>query len=203
MSRDPINKLTLLFIVPLFFISWSLTGQPSVEEWSSFSQAHLHHQRSAMIALGGWAIGNIGLGLSLRSSREGSDRYFHDMNVYWNLVNLGIAGLGYWSTMGEDPASWSAFEAASKHHSFQKILLFNAGLDVGYVMAGLYLRERSRRAGVNADQLRGFGKSIILQGGFLFAFDLINYFIANRRAPQLKMLMGEDGVSGIGLSFLF
>ncbi len=41
-----------------------------------------------MMTLGGWAIGNIAVsGFSLRNA-SGSNKHFHQMNVYWNAVNL-------------------------------------------------------------------------------------------------------------------
>lgn len=49
------------------------------------------------------------------------------MNLYWNSVNLIIAGFGYWQatkeTLGTD------FRAMMEaQQSIEKILLFNAGL---------------------------------------------------------------------------
>ena len=51
--------------------------------------------------------------------------------------------------------------------------LFNAGLDVGYMATGAYLWERGIRK--DSRGLKGYGQSLILQGGFLFTFDLIMY----------------------------
>lgn len=165
-----------------------------------FNQQGLDHQQRAMLILGGWAVGNIALGASLRGSTSGSTRYFHEMNIYWNLVNLGIAGFGYYSSIQQDPASFDLYTSMQRHASFQKVLLFNAGLDIGYILGGLYLTERARRPNVNSDQLKGFGRSIILQGSFLFAFDLVNYFISNSRNDQLQLLSSP---SGLGLSYTF
>ncbi|MEO0626280.1 MAG: hypothetical protein AAFY91_04785, partial [Bacteroidota bacterium] len=103
---------------------------------------------------------------------------------------------------GTDPASWDLATGLSKHQSFQKILLFNAGLDVGYIVGGFYLQERARRPDVNSDRLRGFGKAIVLQGSFLMAFDLINYFIANGRTGDLDLRLGAVG-NGVGMVLTF
>ena len=71
----------------------------------------------------------------------------------------------------------------------KQVLLFNAGLDVAYVVGGAYLRERGR-AGLpatrpdRADQLRGYGKSVMLQCGFLLAFDMVNYLIFKNRGDN-------------------
>ena len=186
-----------------FLITTSLFGQDSsLDLGVDFNVARINHQKQAMLALGGWAMTNIGVSAALRGRHSGAEKYFHDMNIYWNVVNLGIAGLGYYTAMRENPEAYSAFTTAAKHYSFQKVLLFNAGLDIGYMLGGLYLTERAKRGGERADQLKGFGKSVILQGGFLFAFDLVNYYISSRADDKLEILLSATG-NGLGLSFIF
>jgi hypothetical protein len=124
------------------------------------------------------------------------------MNALWNGVNLAIAGLGYYTAMKSDPAAWDLASSLSSHNGFQKVLLFNAGLDVGYIMGGLYLTERAKRPDVNSDQLKGFGRSIMLQGAFLMVFDLANYFIATGRNGEIPLLLGGTE-NGIGLLLNF
>lgn len=155
-----------------------------------------------MLTLGGWAVVNIGAGLALRGSSEGATREFHTMNALWNTVNLGIAGFGYYAATQSDPASWDLATSLGKHQNFQKILLFNAGLDVGYIMGGLYLTERAKRPDVNSDQLKGFGNSIMLQGAFLMVFDLANYFIAAGYDGDLPLRLGAT-TNGMGLTWVF
>lgn len=193
----PNYRFLLCCCFTLIACGW-LQAQSASTELLAFNNANLQHQRTAMYTLGGWAVANIGLGLALRGSTDGDTRYFHEMNALWNGVNLAIAGIGYFSIVGQDPASWDLATSFQKHQSFQKILLFNAGLDLGYIAGGLYLTERAKRAGVNQDRLRGFGKSIMLQGGFLFVFDLVNYFIANGRDGALNLMLGATS-NGLGV----
>lgn len=189
-----------LAAVLLLILSAGLAAQsPTLLD---FNQATIDHQRTAMYALGGWALVNIGGGLALQGSATGSTKDFHRMNALWNTVNLAIAGVGYFSLAGTSAADWDLTTGLAKHHNFQKILLFNAGLDVGYVMGGLYLRERARRPGADADQLTGFGNAIVLQGAFLFAFDLVNYFIASGRAADLPLRLGATA-DGLGMTLTF
>ncbi|MBB4078544.1 hypothetical protein GGR28_001157 [Lewinella aquimaris] len=164
--------------------------------------ARIDHQKGAMLVLGGWAVGNIGLGLTLRSGTSGETRRFHEMNAIWNVVNLGIAGLGYVAAAREDPSALDLFGSLQKNNGFEKILLLNAGLDVGYIMGGLYLRERAGRVGADVARLRGYGNSVLLQGGFLLLFDLVNYFIAQDRDDSFRLLMGSVG-EGVGLQLVF
>jgi hypothetical protein len=167
-----------------------------------FNQQSLNHQKTAMLTLGGWAVANIAAGAALQGSAEGSTKQFHRMNALWNGVNLAIAGFGYYSALKSDPAAWDLATSLGKHQGFQKVLLFNAGLDVGYIMGGLYLTERAKRPDVNSDQLKGFGQSIMLQGAFLMAFDLVNYFIAAGADGRIPVLLGGTG-DGLGLIFRF
>jgi hypothetical protein len=82
----------------------------------------------------------------------------------------------------------------------------NAGLDVAYVMTGFFLIEKGKNSANNADRLKGFGYSLILQGGFLFAFDLIMYFTHSHNA-DLMLYPVIDGIYsdnlGIGLTLNF
>lgn len=171
----------------------------------SINRNRLQKQKTGMLILGGWAVGNIASGLILSGQREGSEKYFHAMNAGWNAVNLVIAGFGYYGALKADPASFDLYQSIQEQHEFQKILLFNAGLDIGYMAGGLYLIERSKNSTKNPDRLRGFGQSIILQGGFLFAFDLINYFVHAGHNDDFKNVLSVirfDGQS-IGLTWQF
>lgn len=76
----------------------------------------------------------------------------------------------------------------------QKILLFNAGLDVGYMLGGVYLLERGKREVKNAERLRGFGRSILLQGAFLFVFDLSLHTVLSSDNPKLKPLLTQSSI---------
>lgn len=167
-----------------------------------FNQHRLERQQRAMLVLGGWAAVNIASGLALRGRHSGSERQFHNMNVYWNLVNAGLATAGYLAAVKADPSSFGLFESIQEHQGFQKTLLFNAGLDVGYLAAGLYLIERSRRGEANADLFEGFGRSIMLQGAFLFGFDLVNYFIEVGYNEEIRVFLPSSG-PGIGLNWQF
>ena len=189
------------YAVVTFLLVVSTCGLAQGVTLEGVNGERLGQQQTAMLVLGGWAVGNIGLGLALRSQTEGSTRRFHEMNALWNTVNLGIAAFGYYAALRE-PATLEAWESFAKQRSFAKVLVFNAGLDVGYVLGGLYLTERARRPDVDRDQLRGYGRSIVLQGAFLFVFDLANYFIATGREADYRLLFGAVG-DGLGLQYTF
>lgn len=189
-----------LFLLFFAVVCWGQSTQ-----LTEFNQGRLQRQRTAMLVLGGWAVGNIGYGLAARGNATGVNRHFHDMNIGWNAVNLTIAALGYYTASKTDPASFDLYTSLQEEYKIQKILLLNAGLDVGYMMGGLYLMERSKNSEKNADRLKGFGQSILLQGGFLFAFDLATYFVLQNHAGEIPELLSGLQFSGnsIGLHLTF
>jgi hypothetical protein len=194
-----------LIILLACLLVYSLFGQQTVEPLLDFNLTRIDHQKKAMFVLGGWAITNIAAGAILSNQRSGSDKYFHQMNAYWNVVNLGIAGLGYLSAAREQAELLGVYASSDAHFGFQRVLLLNAGLDIGYILGGLYLTERSRRFVLEDPdkeaRLKGFGQSIMLQGGFLFLFDVANHFISAGRNSELKLILSEGGQLGISLIF--
>ncbi|MEN0004535.1 MAG: hypothetical protein AAF798_10335 [Bacteroidota bacterium] len=162
----------------------------------TFNENRLERQRTSMLILGSWAIGNIAVGATLAGQRQGVEREFHIMNAGWNAVNLVLAGVGYYTAVKTDPSSFDLYQSIQEQQSIEKVLLFNAGLDVGYMLGGLYLMERGKSATKNADRLEGFGKSILLQGAFLFVFDLGAYFYIHSNAKDLEPLLSSLTISG-------
>ncbi|NJK83835.1 MAG: hypothetical protein HC912_08520, partial [Saprospiraceae bacterium] len=124
-----------------------------------FNQTRLQKQQNAMKILGAWAAGNIALGATLARRTEGEVKHFHQMNAGWNVVNLVIAGVGWYSASTMDASSLDGFASVQEQHKFQKILLFNAGLDVGYMLGGAYLVERAKNTTDRPERLKGWGES--------------------------------------------
>jgi hypothetical protein len=166
-----------------------IKAQNSDLNLESINEKRLDLNQNGMKLLGSWAAGNMIAGGVGMSQTKGNTRYFHQMNLAWNGVNLAIAGLGYFGSK-KDPASFSFKETLQEFHKFEKILLFNAGLDVGYMATGAYLWERGIRK--DSERLQGYGQSLILQGGFLFTFDLIMYLASKNQSSSLV-----DALEGI------
>lgn len=154
---------------------------------TAYNARRLRDQQTSMLILGGWAAGNMAASGVLMYNSERDGRYFHVMNIGWNAVNLGIAAAGYFSAKRTDPADFDLYGTIKDQQRLQKTLLFNAGLDVGYVMGGLYMMERAKRD--QSQRLEGFGRSIVLQGAFLFVFDVGTYFFMGRNDSKLQPLI--------------
>ncbi len=68
-----------------------------------------------------------------------------------------------------------------KHIRSENIYLINAGLDLLYVTGGAWMVSASSNSTENEDMLRGYGQSVIIQGAFLFLFDLTKFGIQYSR----------------------
>ncbi|SNS67840.1 hypothetical protein SAMN06295967_1168 [Belliella buryatensis] len=194
------NSFVIILITTLtVFLSFQVVAQSEHQQMLDFNHKRIDYNRSGMLILGSWAIGNMVLGGVMIGRTSGETRAFHQMNIYWNTVNLAIAGFGYYSAMKEVPST-EFWETMRAQQSIEKILLVNAALDVAYMAGGLYLLERGRR--LENDQFKGFGKSVILQGAFLMSFDAIKYAFHNFHGKELPEIMNHVGVTANGIGLL-
>lgn len=145
---------------------------------------------TGMYILGGWAVANITGGAIAWANATGSAKYFHQMNVFWNTVNLGIAGFALYNSFNTDISMLSPGEMMAKHIKTENLYLINAGLDVVYIGTGFLLKHLSTNNLNKQDLLKGYGNSVILQGGFLMAFDLIMWGI--QRSNRLDFLQNAE-----------
>lgn len=175
-------------------------AQSVEEQLAAFNARQQRMGQQSMLVLGGWSAGNIVVGAVGRARTEGPVRYFHEMNLAWNSVNLAIAGLGYWSASRQTTDGLSMYETLERHYGHQKVLIFNAGLDLAYMSMGTYMLERSRREvdPVERDRWQGYGQSLVLQGGFLLVFDLVQYQLQHRSTRRLRPLLEQSEVSWQG-----
>lgn len=160
-------KHTIALLLMLF--AWAAADAQIFED--EFDK-EVRFRKNGMMVLGSWAVVNIAGGLVLRANTTGAARYFHEMNAIWNGVNLGIAAFGYVGAMRMGMPE-SAFGLYQEQVGMDKTLLFNAGLDLGYVAAGLWMTERAKNVGKRPEMWKGYGRSVMLQGAFLFAFDVL------------------------------
>jgi hypothetical protein len=126
-----------------------------------------------MYVLGGWAIANIAGGGIGWANSKGSSMYFHQMNLFWNTVNLGIAGFALYGNLNSDISGLTDSTMMQKHIKTETLYLINAGVDVLYIGTGFFLKYLSTNNLKRQEMLFGYGNSVIVQGGFLLVFDLI------------------------------
>jgi hypothetical protein len=145
--------------------------------------------RQALIGrqLGIWGAGSVvvgaGLGIAGQVGGSRSLRAFGAQNAAWGAVDLGIASFGELRRRGrlataEDPYGPATQEA--ERRSLRRVLLVNAGLDVGYLAGGTAgllwagLRGSGLRRSGAADPVAGHSAAVLVQGAFLLGFDTLH-----------------------------
>ena len=186
----------------LLFLSFSTTIFSQNLTLSNFNQERLDLNRKGLTVLGSWAGVNLITNGILLSNASGSDKYFYQMNVYWNVVNGALAGLGVLQAK-KAQAGLSPFQTLEEQSNTEKTFLVNTGLDVAYVMTGVYLLEKSKNSIDSQEKLKGYGQSVILQGGFLLLFDGIMYGVNRSHLKKGKAIFENLTFTGNQLGFVW
>lgn len=178
-------------------------GSSQSIDLQSYSNESTKLQRKAMYTLAGWAGANIITGTYLTSHASGSAAYFHRMNAYWNIVNGTLATVALVRLHKKKPDQ-SFADLYKQQQNMERIFLLNAGLDVAYVAAGIYLNEKSKNDKANTNKWKGFGNSVVLQGGFLLVFDGVMYTLMHSKGKRLERVLEKIQLSsnGSGISLL-
>lgn len=192
------------YIVLYTLLAISLTGK--AQTLLSFNTERQQIDQQLMIGLGTWAVGNFALsGYGWATAANAQDKYFHQMNVMWNTVNIGLAVPGYIraknANLGLNEAqTWGAQQKT------QHIFLINSALDLGYMASGFVLKQQNSTNPNKEAQLQGYGNSLLLQGGFLLLFDLSAYWIHQhhgRISQKNGSIQLQPSSNGIGLKMQF
>lgn len=173
------------------FSAYCRMNSPPLDLLPGINQARELLAERGMAVLGAWALLNL-LVSGYRVNESGARTeayYFHQMNLGWNFVNVVLAVWGILQAHPNQVAGLTLPDSLTAQFNFEKILLFNAGLDVAYVCIGSWLRARAATAAQLPQRLRGFGRSLWLQGGFLLVFDLGFYFVYHQQAARLLALV--------------
>jgi len=190
---DQKSKLFLFF-----FFSLSV----HVVQGQTYDFAAYHKLESqTMWTLSSWASANIVLGTTAYAlSQKSQDRYFHEMNVFWNTVNLGL-GIAALAGQKKKRKEYLTFEEAiQRQKKVENIFLINTGLDVIYMGVGITMKVWGQDA--QKDRWQGYGDALLLQGGFLFVFDGISYFLhryqrLSQKKQSLNLGLGQSGIGFI------
>ncbi len=194
-------SISLIMIAALAYCLLIPTTSFAQEEWRQIAQSSQEINKKGMQVLLGWSILNISSGTYGFFKTDGSRQYFHQMNGIWNLVNAGIA-IGALSGM-QNEAMGSLQEAYKSGQNMEKILLANAGLDVGYIAAGGFLLERGQRK--NTERLKGYGRSVMIQGGFLLVLDVVLFSLNQQQNQELYKILEQVNVANqsVGIAIPF
>ena len=170
-------------IIALFLCSQSVFGQVQryQSEFNSINE-------NLMLGLGSYAVTNFVMGgIGYATSHDEATKHFHEMNVMWNTVNLGLAVPGYLKAK-RGGKSLTLEEMIKEQKKTETIFLVNDVLDLGYIATGVWMKNQAVNQGDRADMFEGYGNSLILQGSFLLAFDAYAYYLHRNHAKKLPML---------------
>lgn len=189
-------------ILLICFCTFAFAAFSQKTDLLRFEKERVGISKKSMLVLGGWSVANIVVSGIATDTRNKEMRYFHQMNVMWGGINLAIAGLGYWGA-GREKIDNATLASVLKHQSkTEKTYLINTGLDVLYVGAGLWMNKASDHQ-KNPDKFKGYGNSIMLQGGFLLLYDAVNYAIHRKHRKLLDKLELSGGPGSVSMVYKF
>ncbi|WP_238395677.1 DUF6992 family protein [Pontibacter pudoricolor] len=176
------------YLCLLLFMLLSVVANAQTNTLATFNLRQNEILKIGMIVLGGWALLNILIGSFRLMKATRNKRFFFQMNIYWNIVNMIIASVALYSLLTQVPATQSLAESIKLHDWYKKILYLNIGLDVAYLFLGQWLKVRSKTS-PKTEQLLGWGQSIVLQGLFLLVLDIVLATMLENRAAILYSLI--------------
>jgi hypothetical protein len=193
--KSPVMVLIFTLFIPLLGSAQSLL---------EYNSERLKLDQNLMIGLTSWSLSNAAVSSYGWATTDDEAKYFHQMNVMWSGVNLALAIPGYFKARKTDPNSFTFAQTWKEQLKTEKIFLFNTALDLVYMGSGLLLKQRAQLDDVNYYRFRGFGNSLLLQGGFLFLFDLTATFLHTKhRNEKLNRFLEKVEMSDNGLGVKF
>ena len=170
-----------IIAISLFF-SVCVWSQDSLSIKNNFYK----QQQNSLLLLSGWSATNLVASpvfcKNLYSPESQSD-YFHQMNFNWNLINAGICGVSHLLVHRDSKKPWNLNDISSRKNKAEKSLTFNMGLDLLYVITGFVLNQTANESKGNLNINKGYGNSLMIQGGYLLLYDAI--FL--RRLKKIKV----------------
>lgn len=124
------------------------------------------HSDRAMNALLGWGGVSIAAGTGMLFSGNPRIQYAGIQNIAWGAIDSGLA---FWAKSG-NVNDRLQLSPRQKTKNFRQAMWINGLLDVVYISVGYALYSKGKN-----EKVKGSGVGVMVQGGFLFAFDWINY----------------------------
>jgi hypothetical protein len=171
----------IVFLASIQFVS----AQSNRADSANFRLTEVNN--NGMLVLGAWAATNLATGVYGDLKADDEAKYFHQMNWMWNTVNASLVAISFISNRKQKAMDMTNQSVMNRAEKYQKAFLINAGLDMIYMGVGSALIARSRSGTERADQFAGYGKSLIMQGGFLMLFDLGMFAVNRKQEQRLKV----------------
>ncbi len=178
----------ILFLIISLLLSEESFSQDNY--WDLYEQRVIQNDRNKNILLG-WGAANVVSGIALYNSDY---RDFGLMNASWGAINMGIAIMAKRNAQRFNPDTHSISDIISEELRFNRIVALNTGLDVGYMGAGWAMMH------FGEDSItRQFGTSVLIQGAFLFAYDLFLLIESSRYLNELIIFPDMINMDGLNI----
>jgi len=139
------------------------------------------YQRRGLGVLLAWGSGNAAAGVPMLLSQDALVRQFGLQTLIWGAIDAALALAGRHSAQQKaeryERGELDNQAELQEARTLRRILLVNAGLDVGYVLGGTW----AMRAFPDRRDRRGMGLGIVVQGLFLLIYDSLFAWDLSRR----------------------
>ena len=138
-----------------------------------------------------WSVLSLLVGAVLWFSANGFRHGLGLQAVLWGMIDAGIAFLGLRGLASKLIRAFDPLRAAEDTRKLRKLLWINTGLDLLYVLGGFSL---AFTLGQSDEFLRGSGFGVVIQGAFLFLFDLLHALSipSEARLPDSGLFSGPQ-----------
>ncbi len=148
----------------------SASAAPNDVALTRWQRAHRHTQIAGNSVLTGWAALNIAGGVAGALTIRSDARFAYQAHAAWNSVNLALGITGLVNAARRRPAASTLAQAREVNRRAQRVFFANAMADLGYITAGVITSIVGQR--VASRRARRYGEAVIVQGAWLFGFDL-------------------------------
>ena len=211
----------VLTIILLIISCHAFAQQDSLKKYNA---ERVRITSNGMEYLGGWGLLNLGTGAYLNwgsgtktitvtvggsqvpervSSISPELKYFGEMNTIWGSVDFVTALLGYTGTQNNKNKKLTPAQTLHEQERIEKIFKINMYLDVVYLGAGTYLKLAGDSR--NSPMMKGYGESVLLQGGFLLLFDGLMLHSEKTHGDKLRSFFEKHPITfdgrRVGITF--
>lgn len=164
-------------IVFLFFV-FRFSFLHAQEIWypDSFIQTQGRLNKDGALGLCSWSFVNIGYSSYMLNKTSGQEQNFHQMNLICSGIDLAIGIPVFIRSHKIYKGKIKLKLDTYNPKRYMKMYSVNSWIDVAYIATGFILKGRAANAR-DPEMMRGFGNSILVQGGFLFTFDSVMYLL--------------------------
>lgn len=163
-----------------------------VDELADFDRRHRLILRRHVAVLGWWSLLNILIGGPVFVAASGFWFYFAEMSITWGIINFAVTMWIMDHAMFRKFRRGDSFERFEVQRHGERLILFNIGLDLAYIFAGLFLQAHQCCPGNAPVGLwAGLGWAVVFQGVFLFGLDNLFFRVHARNFRKARPFLEQ------------